>query len=133
MTVASVGYKTVSHYCGYKRNKDAKSTPGSKIFSGIKWVQITINQHASWSSWLSIYYRYNDESMSCYLLYFRRKKQNKTKIFLSLTGFQKLWSRLPIQDYYNYWKQERIRKCLLGLINIQMFIKFTFVLKYGVK
>ena len=38
MTVASVAYKTVSHYCGYKRNKDAKSTPGSKIFSGIKWV-----------------------------------------------------------------------------------------------
>ena len=32
-----------------------------------------------------------------------------------------------------YCKQERIRKCLLGLINIQRFIKFTFVLMYGVK
>ena len=36
---------------------------------------------------------------------FQKKKQNKTKIFLSLTGFQKLWSSIPIQDYIENWKE----------------------------
>ena len=34
-----------------------------------------------------------------------KEKENKAKIFLSLTGFQKLWSSLPIQDYIENRKE----------------------------
>ena len=66
------------------------------------------------------------------------KLRNQWKVlFLCLVLYTLInWipkAMVQFTDSRLYWKQERTRKCLLGLINIQMFIKFTFLLKYGVK